>query len=115
MNELQLSVITLLEAKDNSISNKIIEEIGLFSEQELLELKLMLEQTCTDKLKQALDYKNEQLTNTIDKITEIWTKVYELDKHYKQKLIEDTITEDFEDITKIEEDIELNLEQAYIN
>jgi len=71
MNKLQLSVITLLEAKNNSTSQKIIEEIELFSDQELIELKLMLEQTCTDKLKQALDYKNEQLKNTIDKITEI--------------------------------------------
>lgn len=112
MDELQLNVIKLLEEKNNPISNKIIEEIELFSEQELSELKLMLEQTCTEKLKQALDYKNQQLNNTLDKITEIWTRVYELDKHYKQKLIEDRIVNDIEEI---EDNIELSLEQAYIS
>jgi len=112
MNELQLSVITLLEQKNNSTSRKIIEEIELFSEQELKELKLMLEQTSIERLKEALDYKENQLQSTIDKITEIWTRVYELDKYYKQQLLENTIKEDIDDI---EENIEFNLEQAYVN
>lgn len=112
MNELQLHVVKLLEAKNNSTSKKIIEDIELFSMQELQELRLMLEQTDIEKLKQALDYKNEQLNSTIDKINEIWTKVYELDRYYKQKLIEDRIVEDIE---QIDRDIEFNLEQAYVN
>lgn len=112
MQQLKEDIIKILVEKNNSISNKLIENIELFELPELEELKLILEQTCTKRLKEAAEYKNTQLNSTLDKITEIWTRVYELDREYKQKLIENTIAYDYEDIEK---DIEISLEKAYVS
>ena len=77
---LKQEVLNLLKQKNNAISNKIIEEIDFFDEQELYELKIFLGDLPSEKLKEAWKYKTDQFMATIDKINNIWFQLKKIEK-----------------------------------
>lgn len=80
MTKTKQNIIEMLSLKQNRLTEKIIENIDFFSEQELQEIYLILNQSDPEKLKEAWHYKNKQMMQTIDKINEIWLKLHKIEK-----------------------------------
>lgn len=71
-------IIEILKTKNSDISLKLIEVIDIFEPNELVELKIILEQQNPEKLKEALLYKYWLLRNTLDKIITLQRAFHEI-------------------------------------
>lgn len=85
---LRKEVIDILQIKNNEISLQIIEVIDIFDDHELLELKIILIQTDTEKLKEALLYKHSLFEKTIDKIVTLQKEFHKIKKEFDENKIE---------------------------
>ena len=82
---LRQEVIDILHKKNNDISLQIIEVIDIFNDDELLELKAILSQEDSEKLKEALLYKHSIFQKTIDKIITLQKEFSEIKKKCEEK------------------------------
>lgn len=89
-------VIEILQLKNNEISLQIIEVIDIFSDQELLELKLILLQSDPWKLKEALLYKHSLFEKTVDKIINLQKEFHEI----KEECIKTKLEKENDDLDK---------------
>ncbi len=82
---LKEEIINILQTKNNEISLQIIEVIDIFDEHELLELKAILSQVDSEKLKEALIYKHSLFEKTIDKIITLQKEFHQIKNECDEK------------------------------
>lgn len=106
MSEIRDKIIELYWHSSSPVYKNLIDNIGIFSDNEINQLYMIINQTDTEKLKQVLIYQDNIIKSSIDKLTSLAKEVHQIEQEYKNNKKE-------EEANEAEKFLETNLQLIY--
>lgn len=91
MENLKQLILKILYEKHSNIANIIEKNIDIFSQEELHQIYLIINQTDIDKLKELLLYQNKQSQHILDRIIALASEMNEVEKHIENHIKDNSI------------------------